>query len=151
MLCIFTIRGVTESFMRYVSANSLFKGQLFAENQSLLITPSMTQFCQLEVCPQSGNLHNIFYWEGKFSSFDWLQFFLFYLYCHSVTRRLAQWQVWGVMWHVTGSLEWTGVKGFYPRAKQDGQRGDQNISISNSRARTSSNSLADPPGYESMT
>jgi len=46
--------------MRYVTANSLFKGQLFAENQSLLITPSMTHFCQLEVCPQSGNLHNIF-------------------------------------------------------------------------------------------
>jgi len=40
---------------------------------------------------------------------------------------------------------------FYPRAKQHGQRGDQNISISNSRARISSDSPADPPGDESMT
>lgn len=113
--------------MRYVTAASLFKGQLFAENQSLLITPSMTHFCQLEVCPQSGNLHNILYWEGKFSSFDWLHFFN--LYCHFVARRLPPWQVWGVMRRVTKPLEWTGVKCFI-RGQNRMVRGETRILVS---------------------
>lgn len=56
-------------------------------------------------------------------------FFFFNLYCHSVARRLARWQVWGVMRHVTGALEWTGVKCFI-RGQNRMVRGETRILVS---------------------
>ncbi len=48
----------------------------------------MTHFCQLEVCPQSGNLHNICI-EKEISA-PLIDYICSNLYCHSVAWGLCE-------------------------------------------------------------